>query len=149
MKQYEAAVQEHRELIGLLDDEEGYLRRIRESKQVNLGLLGEYMETLTWQYLLRGVMALAGAFLVHVVIGASSRWNFLNVYVTSYYKILENPYLVTTEDSYASPLSLFCMGVGMRAGIRLEKAIGSFYTTTVALALASGCSFVSASMPNF
>jgi len=64
-------------------------------------------------------MALAGAFMVHVIIGASSRWNFLNVYATSFYKVTVNPYLVVVEDSYASPLSLFCMGLGMRIGMRL------------------------------
>lgn len=64
-------------------------------------------------------MGLCGAFLVHLVIGASSRWNLVNVYITSFYKITNNPYLIVTEDSYASPLSLFCMGLGMRVGIRL------------------------------
>lgn len=94
-------------------------------------------------------MALSAAFIVHTIIGASSRWNFLNVYATSYYKITQNPYLFITEDSYASPLSLFCMGLGMRIGIRFEKSIGTFFTTIFATFMGSLFTFLSAFMPNF
>jgi hypothetical protein len=37
--------------------------------------------------MLRGAMGLLGAFIVHLIIGASSRWNMLNSYATSYYKV--------------------------------------------------------------
>lgn len=75
----------------MLDDEEKYLERIQHSRQINFDLLSEYKETLTAQYLLRGVMGLLGAFIVHLIIGASSRWNMLNAYATSYYKVLPLP----------------------------------------------------------
>lgn len=146
---YEESAREHKELIGLLDREEAYLERIQESKQINFELLSEYKETLTAQYLLRGVMGLLGGFLVHLIIGASARWNMLNAYATSYYKLLNAPELIINEDSYASPLSLFCMGVGMRAGIRLEKAVGVLPTVVIAMATASLAIFLSSYMPNF
>lgn len=78
---------EHKELVQLLESEEAYLERIQQSRQINFDLLSEYKETLTAQYLLRGVMGLLGAFIVHLIIGASSRWNMLNSYATSYYKV--------------------------------------------------------------
>jgi len=81
------AVAEHKELVLLLDREEEYLWRIQQSRQINFDLLSEYKETLTLQYLLRGAMGLLGAFIVHLIIGASSRWNMLNIYATSYYKV--------------------------------------------------------------
>ncbi len=86
---------------------------------------------------------------MHLMIGASSRWNMLNAYATSYYKVLNNPYLVINEDSYASPLSLFCLGLGMRGGIRLEKAVGTLFTCIIALSIASLAVFLSSYMPNF
>ena len=64
-------------------------------------------------------MALFGSFLIHLCIGASYRWNMLNIYVTSYYKVLDDPYLDATHDSIVAPISLFCMGLGMRLGIRI------------------------------
>jgi hypothetical protein len=94
-------------------------------------------------------MGLLGAFCVHLMIGASARWNMLNAYATSYYKITSNPYLIISEDSYASPLSLFCMGVGMRAGIRMEKAVGPLYTCAIAMFFSAAAVFVSAYMPTF
>lgn len=73
----------------------------------------------------------------------------LNAYATSFYKITSNPYLIISEDSYASPLSLFCMGVGMRAGIRMEKAVGPLYTCAIAMFCSAVAVFVSSYMPTF
>lgn len=72
----------------------------------------------------------------------------LNAYATSYYKVLDQPYLVINEDSYASPLSLFCMGLGMRAGIRLDRAVGTFLTCIIAMGGASFTAFLSSYMPS-
>lgn len=69
-------------------------------------------------------MGLVGAFLLHLIIGASNRWNMLNIYATSHYKLVDDPYLTTKEDSYAAPFGLFCTGVGMRLGLRLVQLIG-------------------------
>ena len=73
----------------------------------------------------------------------------LNAYATSFYKVTSNPYLIISEDSYASPVSLFCMGVGMRAGIRLEKAVGPLYTCIIAMFFSAVAVFVSSYMPTF
>lgn len=94
-------------------------------------------------------MGLLGAFCIHLIIGASSRWNMLNAYATSYYKVLNSPHLIINEDSYASPLSYFCMGIGMRTGIRLDKKLGTFLTCIFAVSLAAFANFMSSFMPHF
>lgn len=93
---------EHKELVQLLEREEEFLERIQQSRQINFDLLSEYKETLTAQYLLRGAMGLLGAFLVHLIIGASSRWNMLNAYATSYYKVALSPRSCSTRRTSSS-----------------------------------------------
>lgn len=64
-------------------------------------------------------------------------------------QILNAPHLIVSEDSYASPLSLFCMGLGMRAGIRLDKAVGTLITCGIGMAMAGVTMLLSSFMPTF
>ncbi len=91
-------------------------------------------------------MLLTGSFIIHLIIGASSRWNMLNPYITSFYKITNQPYLFVTEDSFASPLSLFCMGLGMRVGLRVNQTLGTLNTIIFSLFSAAGVVYVSSLM---
>ena len=125
------------------------MERIHESTQINQELLADYMETLTWQYMVRGFVGLAGAFLIHVVIGSSNRWNMLNVYATSYYKIMENPSLTIKVDVFGTPLSLFFMGIGIRLGTRFNKITGTFLSCLLAMNLSAVILFISSYMPHF
>jgi hypothetical protein len=72
----------------------------------------------------------------------------LNVYATSYYKVTSNPFLINKEDSIASPISLFCMGIGMRVGNKLVDFIGPLSTFIISVALAGIFLFSSSFMPN-
>jgi hypothetical protein len=47
-------------------------------------------------------MGLLGAFIVHLIIGASSRWNMLNAYATSYYKVSPLPLRSSTRPTSSS-----------------------------------------------
>lgn len=107
------------------------------------------METFSWQYQLRGFMGLVGAFIIHLIIGASNRWNMLNIYATSYYKIMDDPKLNITINVFGTPLALFFMGFGMRVGIKFNEIIGTLYCCIVAILIASTALFISSFMPNF
>ena len=48
------------------------------------------------KHFIRGMMLLLGSFIIHLMVGASNRWNMVNPYVTSFYKITEQPYLIVT-----------------------------------------------------
>ena len=125
------------------------MEKICKSKQINQVLLANYMETLTWQYMVRGFIGLVGAFIIHMVIGSSNRWNMLNVYATSYYKIMENPEITIKADVFATPLALFFMGIGMRLGTRFNKITGTFLCCLIAMNLSSIILFISSFMPHF
>lgn len=141
---------EHRLLLELLEeDEQKYLERVRQSKQIDQTMLEEYLESQSLKHHAVGIMALLGAFIIDLIIGASYRWNMINIYITSYYKVTVEPELLVTEDSIASPLSLFCMGVGMRAGVRLAQGIGVFPTLLLSMLLTTVVVYVSSYMPNF
>lgn len=119
------------------------------SKQIDQLELEEYLESLSLKYSVIGAMALLGSFIIDLIIGASYRWNMVNIYITSYYKITTQPELQVTEDSIASPLSLFCMGIGMRAGLRVCEVLGVFPTLLLSMLLTSGAIYLSSYMPNF
>ena len=78
----------------LLSDEEQFIKRAQSSKQINQEQFADYLDSLSWKYLLRGAMILLGSFIIHLIIGASSRWNMLNIYITSFYKVTRQPYLI-------------------------------------------------------
>lgn len=94
-------------------------------------------------------MALIGSFIIHLIIGASYRWNMVNPYITSYFKITSEPYLIIPHDSIASPLSLFCMGLGMRTGLRIQEFFGVTLTCILSFSLAAGSVYISSFMPSF
>lgn len=92
---------------------------MKASTQIDQLEFEHYLESLSFPFHLRGVLALVGGFIINLVIGSSYRWNMINPYITSYYKITTQPYLIISQDSFAAPLSLFFMGLGMRVGIRV------------------------------
>jgi hypothetical protein len=46
-----------------------------------------------WKWKLRGFLGLLGAFFLHFIVGAIYRWAMINTYITSYYKITNDPYI--------------------------------------------------------
>lgn len=64
-------------------------------------------------------MGVLGALLLHLLVGAIYRWAMVNNYITSYFKITNDPELVTSEDSIGTPICLFAIGLTMKLGFRL------------------------------
>ena len=40
---------------------------------------------------MRGLLGILGAFCLHLLIGAISRWPMINAYATSYFKMINDP----------------------------------------------------------
>jgi hypothetical protein len=97
----------------------------------------------------RGIFGILGAFLFHLIIGATNRWNMLNLYVTSYYKIINNPHHITKENSFAAPLGMFLIGVGMRLGFRFAQSIGTTNLSIISVLFSTLSMFACTFMPNF
>ena len=100
-------------------------------------------------YYLRDVLGVLGAFFLHILIGAIYRWSMINSYITSFYKITDNPDLITKRDKIVAIISMFCVGLTMRLGSRLAKQIGTFWNLLIFVFLATICVLISSFMSNF
>lgn len=84
--------------------------------------MGYEVSTETWtrSYIAKGVLACIGGMIIHLVIGSLYQWGIINIYVTSYYKIL-SPSVTLEANAIAFPLMMFCYGLTMRIGIHLAE----------------------------
>ena len=100
-------------------------------------------------HFIRGFCGVLGAFILHLLIGAIYRWPMINLYVTSYYKITNDPYLEANENSIGTPIFMLSVGLTMKLGIKLCKKLGKMMvvcTTIVMLVLSLQ---LSCQMPSF
>ena len=65
-----------------------------------------------------GILRCFGGMLIHLIIGAYFQWGFINVYITSYYKITE-PNLTLESNGIVFPLMQLCIAPTMKAGTLL------------------------------
>lgn len=85
---------------------------------------------------------------IHLIIGAYFQWGFINVYVTSYYKITE-PSLTLESNGIVFPLMQLCIAPTMKAGTLLANKFGAFPTLVVIEILIAGVVFASSYLPTF
>ena len=52
------------------------------------------------------------------MIGSIYRWTIINPYITSFYKITSDPHIETKKDAFVGPLSMFCIGLTMKFGLK-------------------------------
>ena len=65
-----------------------------------------------------GILGCFGGMFIHLIIGAYFQWGFINVYITSYYKITE-PNLTLESNGIVFPLMQLCIAPTMKAGTLL------------------------------
>lgn len=49
----------------------------------------------------------------------------INAYITSYYKITNDPYIETSQDAIGAPLSMLAAGITMKQSIKVCKLFES------------------------
>ena len=102
-----------------------------------------------WKFLLRGLFGILGAFLIHILIGAIYRWPMINPYVTSYYKITNDPDLRSNFNSIGTPVFIFSVGITMKLGMKLNKIIGKMPVLFLPVFMLAGVLYISHMVPTF
>ncbi|KAL4508397.1 hypothetical protein ABPG72_003701 [Tetrahymena utriculariae] len=88
----------------------------------------------------RGLLTIFGGFTVHLVIGAVFMWGTLNVYITSYFRQLNDQGLPLSVGGAIFPVMMLSVATGMPLGIKALQLFGSarYYIMTASII----CSFL-------
>lgn len=95
-----------------------------------------------------GILACFGGMFIHLIIGAYFQWGFINVYITSYYRLTE-PELTLESNGIVFPLMQLCIAPTMKLGVVISQKIGSFPTLLIVEILIAGVVFASSYLPTF
>ena len=103
-------------------------------------------------YLFKGMIGCVGGLFLHLLVGAIYLWGIINVYVTSYYSLIEKEQSLTT-NAIVFPCMLLCLGFGMKVGNMTAAKIGFPVMTLILTIILSGltfaCSYVEQFAGNF
>ncbi len=72
-----------------------------------------------------GILGCFGGLFIHLIIGAYFQWGFINIYVTSYYRITE-PDLTLESNGIVFPLMQLSIAPTMKIGHMIASKIGAF-----------------------
>lgn len=95
-----------------------------------------------------GILGCFGGMFIHLIVGAYFQWGFINVYITSYYKITE-PELTLESNGIVFPLMQLCIAPTMKFGTMLANYFGSFPVLITVEILVAGVVFASSFLSNF
>ncbi|EAR99450.2 oxalate/formate antiporter (macronuclear) [Tetrahymena thermophila SB210] len=88
----------------------------------------------------RGLLTVFGGFTVHLVIGAVFMWGTLNVYITSYFRQLNDEGLALSVGGAIFPVMMLSVATGMPLGIKAVQLFGSARYYVMAASII--CSFL-------
>lgn len=93
-------------------------------------------------YLVKGMLGCLGGMMLHLVVGSVYQWGIINVYVTSYYSLVETPQSLTT-NAVVFPVMMFSIGLTMKLGNFVASKVGTPYMTMVLSIIMAGLVFAS------
>lgn len=67
-----------------------------------------------------GIIGCFGGLLIHLVIGSLYQWGIINIYITSYYRLLD-PNVTLENNAIAFPIMMICIGLTMRLGLFISE----------------------------
>lgn len=94
-------------------------------------------------------MGVTGAFMLHLLIGAIYRWAMINGYISSFYKITNDPYIETSKNSIGAPISMLAVGLTMKPALKLSQKTGKIFLILPAVLLLFASCFICSFMPSF
>ena len=95
-----------------------------------------------------GILSCFGGLFLHLIIGSYFQWGFINVYITSYYRITE-PDLTLESNGVVFPLMQLCIAPTMKIGHMIGHRIGTFKFIIIVEILIALVVFCSSFIPNF
>lgn len=87
--------------------------------------------------------------MLHLLIGAIYRWAMVNAYISSYYKITNNPYITTSIDSVGAPLSMLAVGFTMKPALKIGMKTGKIPLIICSVLMLAASTLISSFMPTF
>lgn len=96
-----------------------------------------------------GPITLLGGFLLHLVLGAFYLWGALNIYVTSYYRIIDDPTLSLDLTGGIFPVMGLFLNGSMFFGLIIAEKVGFRVSMLAYSILLPVLVFISSYMPNF
>jgi hypothetical protein len=88
---------------------------------------------------LAAISGIAGAFLIHLTVGAIYRWNMISGYARTYY-----------QTDYETPaIAMLCAGLTMRLGFLLSNKYGSRVIMSIAIIVSALSTAIASKMPTF
>ena len=94
-----------------------------------------------------GIMGCMGGLMSHLVLGSIFQWGIINVYITSYYKLL-NPTVTLEANSIAFPLMMLGISLTVTAGIYLSEKTHPLIVMSIVGVVQSGFIYASSYMMN-
>ena len=95
-----------------------------------------------------GILGCFGGLFIHLIIGAYFQWGFINVYITSYYRI-NDPSLTLESNGIVFPLMQLCIAPTMKIGHMVAAKIGIFKFLVIVEVIIAGIVLASSWIPNF
>lgn len=84
---------------------------------------------------------------IHLVIGSVYQWGIINVYITSYYRLIDES-LTLESTAIAFPVMMICIGFTMKLGLVLAKKTHPLIVMIVGQFLSALMILLSSFMPN-
>lgn len=94
-------------------------------------------------------MGVVGSFMLHLLIGAIYRWAMVNGYISSFYKITNDPYIETSKNSIGAPISMLAVGLTMKPSLKLSQKTGKVFLILAAVLLLFASTHICSYMPSF
>ena len=73
----------------------------------------------------------------------------VNGYISSFYKITNDPYIETSKNSIGAPISMLAVGLTMKPSLKLSQKTGKVFLILAAVLLLFASTHICSYMPSF
>ena len=98
---------------------------------------------------MKGIMTIVGGIFIHLTLGTIYLWANINIYITSHYRLGNNPNLSVSSSSYIFPCWFLLQAVGMFYGVKIAKLFGFKLTAFISMFGFASTIFLSSWMNDF
>jgi hypothetical protein len=100
-------------------------------------------------YKTKGILSIIGGFIMHLSLGGFYLWGSINIYFTSYYRIISEPDLQTSKSVILAPIIDFLAALSMFNASFFISKLGLRGTSLVMGLAIALMVFLCSFMPNF
>ena len=97
----------------------------------------------------RGVITIIGGIFIHLVLGSFYLWGSIDIYVSSYFRVVYDHNLNGNITQIVSPVMLLALSCGLPFGSRILKKLGKRWTCMILGLSLSAAIFISSFLENF